>query len=154
MTIVSTIPPIVDGDATVRDADDTLSVVCYWVLPFLALGVAMLVTSKYPDWFVEASGSEAAPEVAGSPDKLDIPVDDAGGPAVHLDPTAVLADEAAAVRITGAPPGATVSLSAETIDAFGRRWLSTTTATADANGTLAGSSPTELELPVTPHFDT
>jgi hypothetical protein len=29
MTIVSAIPPIVDGDATVRDADDTLPVVCY-----------------------------------------------------------------------------------------------------------------------------
>jgi hypothetical protein len=28
MTIVSLIPPIVDGDATVRDADDTLSVSC------------------------------------------------------------------------------------------------------------------------------
>ena len=58
MTIVSLIPPIVDGDATVRDADDTLSVVCYWVLPFVALGLAMLFTSKYPDWFVEASGGD------------------------------------------------------------------------------------------------
>jgi hypothetical protein len=28
MTIVSLIPPIVDGDATVGDADDTLSVSC------------------------------------------------------------------------------------------------------------------------------
>ena len=70
MTIVSLIPPIVDGDATVRDADDPLSVVCYWVLPFVALGLAMLVTSKYPDWFVEAAGGEeAAPAAAGPPDR-------------------------------------------------------------------------------------
>jgi hypothetical protein len=87
MTIVSLIPPIVDGDATVRDADDTLSVVCYWVLPFVALGLAMLVTSKYPDWFVEASGGEeAAPAAVRSPDTLSIPVDSAGGPVVHLEP--------------------------------------------------------------------
>jgi hypothetical protein len=105
MTIISAIPPIVDGDATVRDADDTFSVVCYWVLPFLALGVAMIVTSKYPDWFVEASGGEAAPEVVGSRDALAAPVDDAGGPVVHLDPAAVLADETAAVRVTGVAPG-------------------------------------------------
>lgn len=144
MTIVSAIPPIVDGDATVRDADDTLSVVCYWVLPFIALGVAMLVTSKYPDWFVEASGGEAAPEVAGSPDTLDIPVDDASGPTVHLNPAAVLADETAAVRITGVAPAATVSLSAETIDAFGHRWRSTTTATADAKGMLEVADPDAL----------
>ena len=127
MTIVSAIPPIVDGDATVRDADDTLSVVCYWVLPFVALGLAMLVTSKYPDWFIEASGgSEAEAGVVGSPDTLATPVDDAGGAVVHLEPAAVLADETAAVRITGADPGASVNLSAETIDAFGHRWRSTT----------------------------
>ena len=80
MTIVSLIPPIVDGHATVRDADDTLSVLCYWVLPFVALGLAMLVTSKYPDWFVEASGGdEAAPAAVGSPDTLSVPIDNAAG---------------------------------------------------------------------------
>ena len=108
------------------------------------VGVAMLVTSKYPDWFVEASGGEAAPEVAGSPDTLDIPVDDASGPTVHLNPAAVLADETAAVRITGVAPAATVSLSAETIDAFGHRWRSTTTATADAKGMLEVADPDAL----------
>jgi len=35
-----------------------LSVVCYWVLPFVALGLATLVTSKYPDWFVEAANGD------------------------------------------------------------------------------------------------
>ena len=67
------------------DADDTLSVVCYWVLPFVALGLAMLVTSKYPDWFVEAAGGDdAAPAAVGRPDTLSVSVDDAGGPVVYL----------------------------------------------------------------------
>jgi hypothetical protein len=145
MTIVSAIPPIVDGDATVRDADDTLSVVCYWVLPFVALGLAMLVTSKYPDWFIEASGgNEAEPEVVGSPDTLATPGDDAGGLVVHLEPATVLANETAAVRITGADPGATVNLSAETIDALGHRWRSTATATADAQGSAVLADPNIL----------
>ena len=144
MTIVSAIPPIVDGDATVRDADDTLSVVCYWVLPFVALGLAMLVTSKYPDWFIEASGGEAEPGLVGSPDALAAPVDDTAGPVVHLEPAAVLADETATVRITGADPSATVNLSAETIDAFGHRWRSTANATADANGTIEWADPNTL----------
>lgn len=33
MTVSSLIPPIVDGDATVRDETDALSVVGYWVVP-------------------------------------------------------------------------------------------------------------------------
>jgi hypothetical protein len=145
MTIVSAIPPIVDGDATVRDADDTLSVVCHWVLPFVALGLAMLATSKYPDWFIEASGgSEAEAGVVGSPDTLATPVDDAGGPVVHLEPAAVLADETAAVRIAGADPGVSVNLSAETIDAFGHRWRSRAIATADAEGSLELADPNTL----------
>lgn len=138
MTIVSVIPPIVDGDATVRDADDMLSVICYWVLPFVALGLAMIFTSKYPDWFIEASGGEVtdqAPSAVAPPAPPAAP-DDRGAPLVHLDPADVLADEMAGVRITGAPPGATVTVTAETIDAFGHRWRSTTTADADVSGTL------------------
>ena len=72
MTVVAAIPPILDGDATVMDADDTLSIVCYWVLPYVALGVALLFTMKFPDWFVEAAGGDepgpaAATTVAPAP---------------------------------------------------------------------------------------
>ena len=147
MTIVSLIPPIVDGDATVRDADDTLSVICYWVLPFIALGLAMIFTSKYPDWFIEASGGEdadRAPSAVEPPATLAVPVDDQDAPLVHLDPVDVLADETAGVRVTGAAPGATVTVSAETIDAFGHRWRSTITAEADATGTLDLADPNAL----------
>ncbi len=146
MTIVSLIPPIVDGDATVRDADDTLSVVCYWVLPFIALGLAMLFTSQYPDWFVEASGGgdDETPRSLEPPETIAVPTDDAGAPVVHLEPADVLADETAAVTVTGAPPGATLSISAETIDAFGHRWRSTATAHADPSGALRLADPDAL----------
>ena len=136
------IPPIVDGDATVRDEDDTLSVICYWVLPFMALGLAMIFTSKYSDWFIEVPGGEdadRAPSAVEPPATLAVPVDDQDAPLVHLDPVDVLADETAGVRVTGAAPGATVTVSAETIDAFGHRWRSTITAEADATGTLRPS---------------
>ena len=147
MTIVSLIPPIVDGDATVRDADDTLSVVCYWVLPFVALGLAMLFTSKYPDWFVEASGGDDADETPRSlepPATIAVPTDDAGAPVVHLEPADVLADETPTIGVTGAPPSVPVHISAETIDAFGHRWRSTATARADASGALQLADPDAL----------
>ena len=146
MTIVSLIPPIVDGDATVRDADDTLSVVCYWVLPFIALGLAMVFTAKYPDWFVEASGGgdDETPRSLEPPETIAIPVDDRGAPTVEIRPADVLADETATVAVTGAPPNATVDISAETIDAFGHRWRSTATADADPSGVLRLADPDAL----------
>lgn len=42
MTVSSAIPPVVYGDATILDTDTPLSVVCYWVLPFVFLGAAVL----------------------------------------------------------------------------------------------------------------
>ena len=147
MTIVSLIPPIVDGDATVRDADDTLSVVCYWVLPFAALGLAMVFTSKYPDWFVEASGDDGndpTPRSLEPPQAISVPTDDEGAPVVQLEPADVLANETATVQVTGVAPGATVTVSAETVDAFGHRWRSTTTARADGSGALQLADPDKL----------
>jgi hypothetical protein len=49
MTVSSLIPPIADGDSTMLDQDDTLSVVFYWVIPFIALAGAFLFTKWYPD---------------------------------------------------------------------------------------------------------
>ena len=40
MFVSAMIPPIVDGDATILDMDDTLSIVCYWVIPYTVLGIA------------------------------------------------------------------------------------------------------------------
>lgn len=55
MTLVSLIPPIVDGDATMRDDGDPLSIVCYWVLPYTLMGVAGLVSAMFPGWFDKTS---------------------------------------------------------------------------------------------------
>lgn len=42
MAVSSAIPPIVRGDATLLDTKTPLSYICYWVVPFILLGAAML----------------------------------------------------------------------------------------------------------------
>lgn len=49
MTVSSAIPPIVQGDATILDTGDPLSVVCYWVIPFVLLAAAALASRILPD---------------------------------------------------------------------------------------------------------
>jgi len=49
MTVSSAIPPIVQGDATILDTKTPLSFVCYWVVPFLLLGLAALASRFLPD---------------------------------------------------------------------------------------------------------
>jgi hypothetical protein len=49
MTISSSIPPIVQSDATILDTKRPLSFVCYWVIPFLLLGLAALASRILPD---------------------------------------------------------------------------------------------------------
>ncbi|MGV9802471.1 hypothetical protein ACWDTP_30925 [Mycobacterium sp. NPDC003449] len=49
MTISSAIPPIVQGDATILDTRTPLSFVCYWVIPFVFLGVAAIASRVLPD---------------------------------------------------------------------------------------------------------
>jgi hypothetical protein len=49
MTVSSAIPPIVQGDATILDTKTPLSFLCYWVIPFLLLGLAALASRVLPD---------------------------------------------------------------------------------------------------------
>jgi hypothetical protein len=49
MTISSSIPPIVQGDATILDTKTPLSFICYWVIPYSLLGVAALASRVLPD---------------------------------------------------------------------------------------------------------
>jgi hypothetical protein len=72
--------------------------------------LVLLVTSKYPDWFIEASGAEVEPAVVGSPDTV--------GLSSTSNPPLFSPMKRQPVRITGADPGATVTLSAMTIDAL------------------------------------
>lgn len=52
MTVSSSIPPLVQGDATILDTRTPLSFVCYWVVPFSLLGVAALLTRLLPERMV------------------------------------------------------------------------------------------------------
>jgi hypothetical protein len=57
MTVSSAIPPIVQGDATVRDAGTPLSFVCYWVIPFVLLAAAVLAGRVLSDHMVAEATS-------------------------------------------------------------------------------------------------
>lgn len=49
MTVSSAIPPIVRGDATMLDFRTPSSYVCYWLIPFTALGLAALASRVLPE---------------------------------------------------------------------------------------------------------
>src|SRR6478752_3408659 len=51
MLVSTLIPPIVDGAATILDLDNSLSIVCYWVIPYTVLGVAGAISATFPPWF-------------------------------------------------------------------------------------------------------
>lgn len=48
MTVSSAIPPIVQPGATIRDVSTPLSFVCYWVIPTVLMGLAMLANRVVP----------------------------------------------------------------------------------------------------------
>jgi uncharacterized membrane protein len=82
MTIVSAVPPVVDGAATLRDSGDLLSILCYWVLPYVLLAIGGLVSALFPPWFEKRSAlvdrreAEEAPQPAPqrpSPPDVDAP---------------------------------------------------------------------------------
>ncbi|MGA8545048.1 MAG: hypothetical protein WB785_07305 [Mycobacterium sp.] len=56
MTVSSTIPPLVQRDATILDTQTPLSFVCYWVIPFSLLGLGALATKILPDLMLARAG--------------------------------------------------------------------------------------------------
>jgi hypothetical protein len=71
MTVLALIPPIVDGAATIRDAGSTLSVLCYWALPYALMGVVGVLNGAFPPWFAARSAlvdaRDGNPQVAPPP---------------------------------------------------------------------------------------
>lgn len=57
MTMSSAIPPIVQGDATLLDVNSPLSIVCYWVVPMLALFGAVVAGRALSDHMVAEANS-------------------------------------------------------------------------------------------------
>ena len=148
MTVLALIPPIVQGDATMNDGGAPLSIICYWVIPFTAMGLAILFTTKYPDWFgaefEDAPAGASAPPVPPLPTSAptDHPVE--GSARLVLDPISTVLDEVPAISVIGAPGNADVTVTARTVDVVGQLWESSATFTADAAGTvdLAHATPT------------
>ena len=57
MTVSSAIPPIVQGGATLLDVNSPLSIVCYWVVPVLALFAAVVAGRRLVDHMVAEASS-------------------------------------------------------------------------------------------------
>jgi hypothetical protein len=57
MTLSSAIPPIVQHDATLLDTTTPLSFVCYWVIPFVLVGAAVLAGRVLTDRMVAEARS-------------------------------------------------------------------------------------------------
>lgn len=125
MTVVSLIPPLVQGDATIRDGASTLSIVCYWVVPFTLLGVAGTVSGVFPAWFSSHTDAIGKRQVAARPGD---PVAQPDAPADVQDPRVVVRapstsrhDEPFSIGVDAAGiPDLTVSVSGQ--DLFGRPW--------------------------------
>ncbi|MFT4135562.1 acyl-CoA thioesterase/bile acid-CoA:amino acid N-acyltransferase family protein [Microbacterium sp.] len=139
MAILSAIPPFVDGAATLRDSGDLLSILCYWVLPYLLLTIGGLVSGLFPPWFEKRSAlvdqreaeetPQPAPQRAAPPDLT--------APGLALDAPAVSRhDEPFPVMLRGLPAGADVQLMTQGDDLYGRTWRSTAAFTAPPSGVL------------------
>ena len=131
------IPPIVDGAATIRDMDNTLSIICYWVIPYTVLGIAGAVSATFPPWFDRRSaeinqahrdsprGHRPARAAAGS----------RGRRADHRRPGREPAGRAVrAGRRPVGEAGSTVEVSTSGNDLFGRSWRSRAAFTVPTNG--------------------
>ena len=135
MTLLSAIPPIVDGSATMLDSTDTLSILCYWVAPFVLLGLGGTVSGAFPPWFASRSAEvdarsagEPAPVAQGAPppdasDGLEI---DLAADRRHDEPFDLV------VRGADGP----VELEVEGTDLVGRTWRSRATLPAGADGVV------------------
>jgi dienelactone hydrolase len=138
MTVLSVIPPLVDGDATIKDDADALSIICYWVAPFTLLGIAAAVSSVFPNWFEnrsnEVTARDEVPDTivdqpAGLPD-----ISDAGLGITA--PATSRHDESFGLRVTGVGAGERVVLSASGTDLFGRHWRGQATFVASTDGAV------------------
>jgi hypothetical protein len=126
MTLLSAIPPLVDGDATLLDADDTLSILCYWVAPFALMGLGGTISGAFPPWFSARSAevdarNAAAPAVVAPPAPAP---DEPDGLAIEA-PADSRHDEPFDVAVRGAAQE--LELTAESVDLFGRPWRATAT---------------------------
>ncbi|WP_433783606.1 acyl-CoA thioester hydrolase/BAAT C-terminal domain-containing protein [Actinomycetospora sp. CA-101289] len=140
MTLLSAIPPIVDGDATLLDADGTLSILCYWVAPFALMGIGGTISGAFPPWFTARSALVDA-RTADPPAAVTPPVpapDEADGLAIEA-PADSRHDEPFGVVVRGAEQD--VELTAEGADLLGRAWRATATFPAAETVNVGSTTP-------------
>jgi hypothetical protein len=147
MTVVSAIPPVVDGAATLRDDGDLLSILCYWVLPYVFLAVGGLVSGLFPPWFEKRSALVDEREAAETPRpavQRPSPPDLAAPPSTLDLPAVSRHDEPFPVVVRGLAAGAAVQISVAGDDLFGRAWRAGAEFRAPSDGVLdlAATAPT------------
>lgn len=126
MTLSALIPPIVDGDATIRDEGHLLSVICYWVIPYAVLGVAGLVSGIFPSWFEKRSAAVSAREAPALEfrEQPAVPPDLSDERVTLRVPVRSRHDEPFPVVVAGCAKNSTVRVRASGYDLFGRTWHS------------------------------
>ncbi|MEI8081094.1 MAG: acyl-CoA thioesterase/bile acid-CoA:amino acid N-acyltransferase family protein [Actinomycetes bacterium] len=139
MTVCSLVPPIVQGNEASRDGEAPLSIIFYWVLPYVALGLAILFTVRFPEWF-GAEFDDVEP-VAGERQQP-IPVQNAddqpslAGASLAVPPDPTLLDEPLPITVSGLNPGARVELTTTTVDMMGNLWRAHAAFVSDESGTV------------------
>ncbi|UEA58858.1 acyl-CoA thioester hydrolase [Gordonia otitidis] len=125
MTVVSLIPPLVQGDATIHDGASTLSIICYWVIPFTIMGVAGTVSGVFPAWFSSHTDAIDKRQASARPGE---PVAQPTAPPDELDPRVVVHapstsrhDEPFSIGVD-APGIATLGVTVSGQDLYGRLW--------------------------------
>ncbi|MCW4352361.1 acyl-CoA thioesterase/BAAT N-terminal domain-containing protein [Hoyosella sp. YIM 151337] len=137
MTLSSLIPPIVDGEATIRDEGHLLSVVCYWVVPYTVLGIAGLASGLFPSWFEKQSERVSArvtePEVRAQP----LAPPDRADENLRLDlPGTSRHDEPLSLVVSGNRAGSRVDIRSSGFDITGREWSATASFVMPDSGIL------------------
>lgn len=136
MTVVTVIPPLVDEAATIHDTG-LLSVLCYWVLPCVLLGLAASASGLVPPWFESRSapvGQHETEETPAVATQFSAPPGIASDTLVLDVPQDSRHDEPFAVTLHGAPAASAVELTATGNDLYGRLWRSAAKFAAPASG--------------------
>ena len=140
MVVSALIPPIVDGDATILDMDDTLSIVCYWVIPYTVLGIAGAISAVFPPWFDKKSAevdkrNAAPPVVVPQPVSVGEPVSTDDELSIEA-PADSRLDEPFTATIIGGQAGSTIEVTTSGLDLYGRRWMSRAAFTVPTDGVV------------------
>ncbi|MFT4199172.1 acyl-CoA thioester hydrolase/BAAT C-terminal domain-containing protein [Gordonia sp. (in: high G+C Gram-positive bacteria)] len=125
MTALSLIPPLRQGEATIRDGGSTLSILCYWVLPFTLMGLAGAVSGAFPPWFDKQSAAidaqqAKATELAPMAQPTGVPEETSPGLVIDA-PSRSRHDEPFAATVT-VDDGRPITLTVEGADLYGRDW--------------------------------